>query len=114
MLVAISIVCLLTSFKFAIEPFFRGAEVTLEEVEAFLDAPLPEEATDIEVDAKSGRGGYVKLSFKAPSETAYRFTNAICNGVLHPGYNPFDAHNTYQLLPHAYLIKARGFTYYSY
>jgi hypothetical protein len=91
-------------------------KMNLGEIEAYLGANVPEDASDITFD--SDRGNYdlfIDLSFKSSPESASQFASSICDGVLHEGYDPFNAINTSQIPPQqVYLIKMQTWTHYSY
>jgi hypothetical protein len=67
-----------------------------------------------------GHGGYapyIKLNFTASSIGLGGFTRHICEGVLHQGYDPYNAVNTSTMVSgqQQHLIKYHGYnyTYYS-
>jgi hypothetical protein len=79
---------------------------------------IPDSARDVNFENGTGGNRYLKLSFKVPQSDIGKFTNSICDGILHKGYNPYNAVNVTHSVPHArlYLMKndAHLFTYYSY
>lgn len=90
---------------------------TLAEMEQILGARLPSDAVDIIYDGERGYAAYITLSFKASSEATLEFAKHICDGVLHQGYDPYNALNTSQKPDQKpYLIQYDNFnfSYYSY
>lgn len=61
---------------------------------------------------------YLELSFRAPPAEAMKFAAQFCNGVLHPGYDPFDAVDISIEQPNAHFIELHAgnmvYMYYSY
>src|SRR5262245_8596838 len=72
------------------------------------DWEVPSDATDIHVEGESSREYYdVTLDFKATAAGLPNFIRHICDGILHPGYDPYNALNVGHSLSgqHLYLIK---------
>jgi hypothetical protein len=74
---------------------------------------FPPDATGISYKVGPQYGFYLKLDFKAPSQSASIFLQNICDGILYQGYDPFHANSTGQPSPEAYLIRIWPY-YYSY
>lgn len=97
-----------------VDPLFvSDSSYRLEEIEDLIDAKIPKDAVDIEYSSQRGYGFFIRLSFKAPPESALQFANSLCSGVLYQGYDPFNAVNS-SLKHGAHLIRATDFVYYSY
>lgn len=92
---------------------YYNPKFTLGEIGDYLNAPIPSHATDLDYDSLSYWGLYIHLSFKASPESVTQFAQHICGGVLHSGYNPFDAVDSSQPFPNAIFVRARDFVYYS-
>ncbi len=93
----------------------ENSEWDIDDLEDYLGIDIPETATEIGFHAEKGRsGGEISLTFLIPSESVSMFTEDICNGNLHKGYNPFNAENMSQPINNSYLIKMSNFTYYSF
>lgn len=90
-------------------------EWNFEDIVEYLDVPYPDGATDIQYRSnRFDRTFYIELSFKAPPESASRFAEGICGGILYQGYDPFNALATADPLPGVHLVKGTLFSYYSY
>jgi hypothetical protein len=97
--------------------FNSDPKFNLAEIQDVIGAQLPADASDIVYDGERGNAAYVTLSFKASPQGALEFASHVCDGVLHQGYDPYDALNTSAPQPYQlYLIKYANFdfTYYSY
>lgn len=79
---------------------------------------MPSDASDIFFESGSGYWSGRTLRFKASSNGLPNFTRHFCDGVLHPGYDPYRAFNYGGRLggQRFHLIKdtVHGFSYYSY
>lgn len=62
------------------------------EIVDYIDAPYPEDATDIRHDSDQwGRTFFIELEFKAPPDQALAFVESICDGILYRGFDPFNS-----------------------
>jgi hypothetical protein len=79
---------------------------------------IPEDATDLKFSFQRGYIYYLKVDFKASSAGLANFSRLFCNGILHTGYDPYHAVDTWRRIPgkQVYLIKldAWDYSYYSY
>jgi hypothetical protein len=79
---------------------FMSNEWDRESISHFLDIPIPQDATGLEIEGIMGRVGSLGMlpqlafSFHAPPESAWKFATAFCDGVLYSGYNPFESVET--------------------
>lgn len=82
----------ISTHKLELEVFNEFMNWNFEDILDYINAPYPEWATDIRYkSSRFDRTFFIELRFKAPPESAMRFALSVCNGVLHKGYNPFDA-----------------------
>jgi hypothetical protein len=93
---------------------FTSSPLTIDDIEKFLGAALPQDAVDIEYYATRDYGMLVRLTFNASPKSVSLFTAHICNGILHQYYNPFDAMNISNAVANAVPVSMQDFTYYSY
>jgi hypothetical protein len=88
-------------------------------INRFLGVPLPGDAVNLEIEGDLGiQGSYgivprLQFTFQAPPESAAAFVSAFCDGVLHPGYDPLQAVDTWEPSSDALLIRANGSIHYS-
>src|SRR5215207_2138803 len=90
-----------------------GPELSLALIKDTWGAEVPGDAEQIELTS-DGDAPHIWLSFKASPESVSSFTDGICNGILHEGYDPFNAFNSEEPQPNTYLIKLTNTIYYSY
>ena len=117
MILLLSVLCaywLIFSFNSSIQ----SQNVSLRWIESYMRLQIPADAKDVEIHGETGGGGYdpyFSLRFRASPNSVAQYVQGICGGVLHQGYDPFNAIDTGDIPPmRPYLIKLRNFTYYSY
>jgi hypothetical protein len=89
----------------------------LDKIEHYLGVSIPEEAQGLSYSSGTNRYVHVELSFRAPPEAAIAFTRHFCDGVLHKGYDPFNAINVDESVPRGVKIDMIDYytrSYYSY
>lgn len=86
----------------------------LERLEKHFGVPIPTDASELDYNYSFGRLYYLELSFKAPPESMDRFTQAICEGVLYQGYDPYNKVDGKSIPGKVHLIRNSLLTYYSY
>ena len=91
----------------------RDDRVSLANLADHLGAAIPPDAVDVQYTTEGDPPDAISLTFRAPPDSLTNFTPTICEGVLHPGYDPFDAVDAVGPEGSTVLIKAHGFTYYS-
>src|SRR5579859_5232379 len=75
-----------------VNSLFPDESWTREKLNRLFNVPVPDDASALSVEGFTGRGGTnLNLSFSAPSDEAMNYASQFCGGVLHSGYNPFDA-----------------------
>ena len=93
---------------------FRGDAWTLDEINGLFKVPVPQDATDLQYSGYTGLGAHLDLTFNAPPVAAEKFAQAICDGGLYAGYDPFHARNIAEPFTYTHPIEAGLFAYYSY
>jgi hypothetical protein len=92
LLAAVTVFLLLVgTFLFVIRQALAPPTFTLDYIEQTINDPLPTDAQHIQYDGKVGRNRTIRLTFSASPASASTFISRLCNGVLHPGYDPFNA-----------------------
>jgi hypothetical protein len=87
---------------------------SVERVNSSLSIMIPSSATHVQIQGHQGRGGFLFLSFDAPPSDAIHFANQFCSGILHPGYDPFNAIDIAEPFTYAFPIRIDRYSYYSY
>jgi hypothetical protein len=88
-----------------------GPELSLALIRDTWGAEVPSDAQQIELS--SDGAPHIWLRFRASPETVSLFTDGICNGILHDGYDPFNALSSEEPQPNSFLIKLTNIIYYS-
>lgn len=90
----------------------------LQTVENHLHVSIPADAHDFHYSSGSNRYVHVDLSFKAPPASVLDFAKHFCDGVLHQGYDPFNAFDLAEPVPNSVEIQIieayYTYSYYSY
>jgi hypothetical protein len=89
----------------------------LEEIENYLKVSIPKEARGLKYTSGTNRFVRVELSFEASPKSAIGFTSHFCDGILHQGYDPFNAINIDEQIPGSVKIDMIDYhirSYYSY
>jgi hypothetical protein len=63
----------------------------LDKIESYLKVSIPKDSQDFNYTSGTNRNFHIELSFKASPNSALSFTSHFCAGVLHQGYDPFNA-----------------------
>jgi hypothetical protein len=90
-----------------------------ENIGYFLTVPIPEDAINLEIEGSMGLRGSLGIiprlsfSFYAPPQSATEFVNAFCDGILHPGYNPLVATDSYAPTEESVFILGKRMMHYS-
>ena len=87
---------------------------TLQDIENFLGASIPTDATEVDYYSLHHYSVLVRLNFKSPPEDLARFTERFCGGMYYQGYSPFNAVNVKAFTADSHPIDMGNFTYYSY
>jgi hypothetical protein len=78
----------------------------------YLGVPLPANARNIQYAVSEGPYNFhLYLTFQAPPESANRFADHFCYGILHSGYDPLNAINTGVPTSHSVFITDHAFHY---
>lgn len=116
-ILGLSVLCMYWAV-FSLNQSIQSQNVSLQWIESYMRLQVPPDARNIEVHGETGEGGYdpyFSLRFRASPNSVTQYVQGICGGVLHQGYDPFNAIDTGDIPPvRPYLIKLRNFTYYSY
>ena len=86
---------------------------TLDEIGQRINSPIPADATDIVYNSETRYGHFIKLSFKAPPDSAVAFAKHICGENLYQGYDPFNATDSSASKTDYAIIKWAGYAYFS-
>ncbi len=119
--IIISIVLMITLLFLGIAPIvtvvgkvFQKTEWSIEEINRGLQIPIPDTASDIVFEGHTDRGGFLRLTFNAPSNDAQTFARQFCEGILHSGYDPFTAVDFAEPFTYAVPIRIGYYSYFSY
>jgi hypothetical protein len=105
------------AFPLGLPTWDSGPPASLEEIEEYVGLTIPDDVSNLRHDSAMRRGGFMSFSFSAAPEVMGPFVQGICDGVLHPGYNPFEAVDTEDSFDRSVLIEIRTESprsYYSY
>jgi hypothetical protein len=96
---------------------FRDDHWTLAEVEKYLGTSIPKDAQNLTYISGTNRYVYVQLNFSASPSSVLNFASHFCDGILHQGYDPFNAINTDDKVEHSVKVDIVDYhtrSYYSY
>ncbi len=81
----------------------------------FLGVSIPDDKQSLKLESGHFRGmPHIRMSFQAQAESIDIFTAHFCGGVLHEGYDPFDAVDVYEPYVKTVLVMLNEVGYYSY
>src|SRR5258708_39669127 len=81
-----------------------------EDIERAINSPLPKSAVHVQYNTENGQ---LRLSFTASPSDSRNFLQKFCKGILHQGYDPFNAINTAEV-KNGFIIDMDDYYYYSY
>jgi hypothetical protein len=92
---------------------WRDESWNIQEIEKYFQVSIPPNAQNLSYTSGDNRNVHVELSFSAPPKETLDFAAHFCEGVLHQGYDPFNAINVDEQTPQSVEIEVIE-AYYTY